>query len=382
MSWINNVGHSVRKIYRLLRYKNEWKKSFREINIKRKQNSFLHQNYLPDSKKLIVFLVPGSDWASGNVKISGGVMSIISICEETAQLEEIHNSKTIACTMNEDHLFLKFSNFKNNTTIYRFEQLAKHFGSLEELIIHIPELMVTEFQNRFRKIDLAWMNKITKIHFNIMNQSIWLMPEPQVVGSLFNFANLITITTAHQKYCTSYYRKHYNVPLHKLSVWISPEQYYFKNWEQKENLIIISPDEHPMKDEILRELERIDGLTIQIISGISYSEYKLLISKARWSLTFGEGLDGYFIEPVFSGAISFAVYNDSFFTSNFKELETVYPTWNDLQENIAMKISSLSGLNKYYLYQKRQFDICAQNYNRTNYQENIKKFYEQNYTYK
>jgi hypothetical protein len=57
---------------------------------------------------------------------------------------------------------------------------------------------------------------------------------------------------------------------------------------------------------------------------MTYQEYKATISKAKWALTFGEGLDGYFVEPIFSGDSSFSVYNPSFFIEDSWSLRTVY----------------------------------------------------------
>jgi len=67
-----------------------------------------------------------------------------------------------------------------------------------------------------------------------------------------------------------------------------------------------------MKEAVLGELKQVAGLSVQIIRNLTYDQYKSLVSRAKWALTFGEGLDGYFIEPVFSGAIAFAVYNEQF----------------------------------------------------------------------
>ena len=63
---------------------------------------------------------------------------------------------------------------------------------------------------------------------------------------------------------------------------------------------------------------------LQIVQNLTYEEFKAAISRAKWALTFGEGLDGYFVEPIFCGCVSFAVYNERFFTEAFRSFRTVY----------------------------------------------------------
>ena len=119
-----------------------------------------------------------------------------------------------------------------------------------------------------------------------------------------------------------------------------------------------------------------------VIQNLKYEEYKILISKAKWVITFGEGLDFYFIEPVFSGGVSFALYNEEFFTTDFKNVETIYPSFKVLSNSIINKIKELDNEICYSRLQKQQFDLCAKQYSYKQYQENIKQFYLGNYTFK
>jgi hypothetical protein len=370
----------VKKMYRLARYKNERRKFLREAGIRKTQDKNILQQYNSECTHLIVFIIPGSDWATGKERISGGTISIVSICEQTADLQEVHGVQTIMCTMNEDHLLLKHQKFANNTNVYRFEQLAAYFSGVTNIIIHLPEFHVESFPCLLSKTDLSWLKRMKQIHINIMNQNIRLMPEPDKITGLRQLAQKITITTAHQKYCSPYFREYYGVPVHKLSVWISPEQYRFVNWADKENLLVVSPDVHPMKATILERLQTIKGLTVQIIQNLTYEQYKLLVSRAKWALTFGEGLDGYFIEPVFSGAVAFAVYNEEFFTPEFKDLPAVYVSYETLYESIVADIEKLDELVRFSGVQKKQYDLCAFYYNMDQYKKNIATFYKGAYT--
>ena len=368
-------------VYRLMVYGNERRKQAREIPIKIRQNRLLPEMFNRNSKKLIIFLVPGADWKSGKDRISGGVLSIVSICEETGTLKNIHDAETILCTLRGDHHFLKHETFLNKTPVFRFGQIPFFFRQTEEVTLHIPEFMVTSFLSSLVRDDVNWLRRKKEVHINIMNQNISLMPPRETIESLKSMARLTTITTAHQKYCTGEFRELYGVPIHKLSVWISPEKYLYKKWHQKEDLMVVSPDPHPAREKIFEHLQKVRGLKIQVIQNLTYEAYKELISKAKWSLTFGEGLDGYFIEPVFSGAVSFAVYNEEFFTPDFKSLPTVYPSYDELLENICMQISELNDGEKFEAYNKQQFDLCAKYYSHDTYRDNIRKFYQGLYTF-
>ena len=136
-----------------------------------------------------------------------------------------------------------------------------------------------------------------------------------------------------------------------------------------------------MKDLILSKLKEIPDLTIQIIENITYEKFKKLIARAKWSITFGEGLDGYLVEPIFSGAIGFAVFNEDFFTSDFAGLSTIYPSMEVLREKIVKDISRLDNKSDYACYQKAQFDLCAKYYSQEEYKRNISAFYRKEYTY-
>ena len=143
----------------------------------------------------------------------------------------------------------------------------------------------------------------------------------------------------------------------------------------------ISPDLHPDKNLIIDELKKIPGLKIQIINKLTYNEYKHLISMAKWSLTLGEGLDGYFIEPIFSGAISFAIFNDEFFTSDFRNLSTIYKSTEELIKKIKFDIIRLNEENQAKTYQDVLFKLCSYYYNSEKYVDNLRRFYLKEYTY-
>jgi len=340
------------------------------------------KEYDANAKHLIIFFVPGADLFTGKDNISGGVLSIASLYNESKKLEQVHAAQVIMCTFPEQPLLLKHLNFQNDITVYRTSLALNYFHNLEKVIMHVPEMFVEHMFDTFSKGEKQALKKIPHVHLNILNQNVRLMPKPETIQELKEFAQNITITTAHNKYCTPDLRSYYGVPLHHYSTFASPERYKLTPYHQKANLLLLSPDD-PVKNQEVQDLmkKEMPELEVKVIKNLKYEDYKKLISEARWSITFGEGLDFYFIEPVFSGAISFAIYNELFFTQPFRNLRTVYSNYSDLIKDLPNALRSIDKENIYNDLHKMEFDLCADLYSYQRYQDNIKRFYEGDYTF-
>jgi hypothetical protein len=371
---------ALKRVYRWIRYPEERMRIPREREIKRLQDSLIN-SFNRSTEKLIVFLVPGADRYTGNETISGGVISLVSLCEESEKVKRVHGGEVIMTVFPGEYLFLRHLNFENKTTVYRFDQLNTYFRSLREVIIHIPDLFVEWFKSRLTNADKNWLSGIEKVHLNVINANILLMPEPNIIHQLEDISDKITITAAHSKYCTSYFRNLYGYPLHKFSAWISPEQYEFIDFSKKENIIVVSPDAHPSKEIVLNKLRNLKQFEIIELKGLPYQSFKELIGKAKFSVTFGEGLDGYILEPIFSGTIGFAAYNGDFFTEDFKNTNGIFDSYEEMEEKLPMLINDLNEPDKYSVYLNDQYHRCAKHYSFAEYQQNIEKFYSEKYTF-
>jgi hypothetical protein len=369
----------IKPIIRFLYYQNERKKVFRERYIRKEQNKEIKTLFQNDVKKLIVFIVDGANWFTGYDSISGGILSIASIYEETEKLKKIHDCDVIMVTHPNAHLLIKHTQFPNNIPVFRFNQL-KLFSSLSSLIIHIPEYqfkseLVVQIKSAFSYLPT------NAIHLNILNQRIDIMPSPEVIADIKKQGYDVTQTTAHEQYSNSEIRNKFGIPLHKLSVYATPERYNFIDFNNKEDLILVSPDEGELKAEVLNHIKQdLPHFLVKVISGMTYMEYLTLIKKAKYMITFGEGLDFYFIETVFSGGVSFAVYNQEFFTPPFKQLNGVFNSYQDMADIITQKIKKLeTDIGLYNITNKQQFDECHKIYNEQYYKQNLINFYTKNY---
>jgi len=350
----------------------------KESKIRKFQEKLLQEEYNSTISNLIIFLTPGNDI------VNGGILSISSIYEETKKLKNSHNTDVILCTVPGDPPLLKYTQFKNQNYIYDLSSVLSYFLNLKKVIIHIPEIYCGQFLNELSTEDWKILENIENLHINIMMQNIELVFQfLNDIRKLSQIFENVTGTIAHEKYSNKEIRDKMGFPLHKLSTFISPERYDKKDYDEKEDILLVSPDHHPMKSIILELIgEKFPNMKIQIIEGLKYEEYKELISKAKWSLTFGEGLDGYFIEPIFSGSISFSVYNSQFFTKDFKSLKTVYTKYEELIETMPSDISFLDHKKEYINYQTKQFKLCTKYYHYETYIKNLESFYKKDYTFK
>jgi hypothetical protein len=359
--------HLIEFITRILYYF-RWKNPFRLFFIRLIQRILLYKNYSSDSRRLIIFLTSGFN------EVNGGLLSINSIFNETCKLEHIHRSSVIMCTRLGGNLLLKYTKFRNSNYLYSLPEVFSFFSKLESLLIHVPELHVHNFEDRFPISNI--LNTIPELHINILLQNIELAPTKEDINKLKHFGR-ITCTTAHQSYSNFDTERALGCRLYKLSVFCSPEQYIRKAYRNKKNIMIISPDPHKDKSIVLHELSNeFPKLRLRIIHNMKYDKYKKVISNAKWAITFGEGLDGYFIEPIFCGGISFAVYNSKFFTEDFKDLKTVYADYKTLIAKICNDIKEIDNEPLYEEYNARQYNKCIKYYNYNDYVNNITSFYK------
>lgn len=362
-----------------------WKNSFApfsnyldKIRITPIQNELLKKNYDPNICKLIIFCTPGYNLSNG------GIMSITSIYQETRNLRYLHGSETIMCTVPGDPVLLRYTKFQNNNYIYQFRQVLSYFTKVEGLIIHVPEYCLNQFIKNITYDKCLKLKSIKNLHINIMLQNLLYFERnnPPDCIKILKTLGKVTCTTAHEKYSTYALSQHLGIPLHKLSWFVSPEQYKSRSFTEKENLIIVSDDPYPKKSEILKLIaKKFPNMKIVIIKNLTYEQYKGLILRAKWALTFGEGVDNYFIETVFSGGISFALYKPTFFTEDLHSLPTVYDSLEVMAERITKDIEDFNKEPDYTDYQRKEFEICAKHFNYKRYLSNIRLFYEGKYTF-
>jgi hypothetical protein len=325
------------------------------------------------ARRLIVFLTPGFDGPSG------GVMSIAAIYRETQALQKLHGAKVAMCTIPGEPPLLKYTWFKNDNYLLDFEQLLDRCRKLDHLLIHIPEYAVNHVSDWLGS-HWSTLKAVEEIHLNVLVQNIDLV-QGQDLTALKRFGK-VTGTTAHEGYTNAATREALGVSLHRLSCCNGPELYNPTGYANKKPVLMVSHDEHPLKETVLLRIkEALPSLRIQVIQNLLYEDYCDVAYNTKWSLTFGEGLDGYFSDPVFSGGVAFAVFNDRYFTPAFAKLETVYPSWDVLMEKITTDLQRLDEPVAYERCWREAWNLLSSLYSTERFRENLRSFYRGEYTF-
>lgn len=344
---------------------------FRDTWIVLRQRLYLHRRRAGQNRRIIVFLVPSRDL------VNGGVRSIISLADESEKLRAIHGADVFVANAPGTSRLLRYTKFKNTRTLVSLDLLLNLVPPGAELLVHIPELYVKNVVQH-EATTFARLKGVNK-RFNIMLQNIDLMPKPTDVAQLRSYG-ITTCTTAHRAYGNEQTALLIGCPVHHLSVGVCAAQYNRVPYVNKSNLIILSPDQHPARDQILKDLKAaLPQYEFRVVWNLTFEQYKELIARAKFSLTFGEGLDGYFVETIFSGGIGCAVYNDRFFTPDLRKLPFVYPSWDALVRQLPNDIVQADIEDNFKKIQATQFDPLANEYAIERFRTNLAQFYRDHF---
>lgn len=340
-----------------------------------RQDRKIRECYQKDEKSLIVFLVPEYHF------ISGGVRSIVNIAQESDQMQDLHKSKVLLMTLPSQMTFSKYYCFSCESVVYRFAQLASYFEPPQKLMIHIPETYVQFWLEGIDDSFLTWLKKVSFVHINVMNQNILMMPDKKIIDRLKEIANLVTQTIGHEKYCNLQIREKYEIPSHLLIAY-AEVKYHRSAYQQKENLLVYSPDERPERRAILEQIHQAFPQMCQVeVNGMTFEQYLDLVGKAKWVITFGEGLDNYFAAPLNSGGVSFAVYNEEFFTPEYKDLPNLFSSFDEMKEKIVGRMKEFDNPEQYTKISGEAERILNQQYNPQKHLEQLREFYLGKYTF-
>lgn len=329
-----------------------------------------------DRLRLIVYLVPPQKF------VSGGVLSIFSLCNASRDFFSVHRSKVLLSVYPGFKSYGKHDLLNSDETVYSFEDIVK-LGNPEYLQLHIPEYAANDVLKLLNESHGDYLKNVPDLRVNILNQNVLYMPEPQQLANWFHLTPKLTQTTAHDRYSSQGLADKYDTPLHHFSVYLDPRQYDKKSYEEKDNIIVLSPDENEYRSRIVDKLtDELPDYKLITIEKIPYKDYKELVSRAKFCVTFGEGFDGYFIEPCFSGGVTFTVYNDDFFPDKkFSTFPNVYDSYSEMLTQIVKDIKHLENKQRYEKVSDENLKKITQFYKYETYQDNLKRFYEEKFDF-
>lgn len=351
-----------------------WRKRGEVINAMKLQDNFFLENrekWVAD-KSLVVFCVPEK------TAISGGILSIFNI----AKTSRLFNENVVIATVPAKRTYARNLTFRNDEIVYRFVQFLDIADKLDSLIVHIPEYAVEMFYNNLTQKQRVKLAQVKNLQINIMNQNIDLMPDVSVVNKLREFTNNVTQTIGHHAYATQEICDKYQTPVTLVPAYIDLSTYKPTAWKDKENLIAYSNDENEYKEAVLAKIrEELPEYKLIEINKMTFDEYMETITRAKFTITFGEGFDAYLCQPFYVGSIGVGVYNDRFFPSkDWLGLENVFESYQDLLDNFENFVKNaemnITEINRHFLEYNDNL------YSWDDYKKRIESFYKKNYSYK
>lgn len=320
----------------------------------------------PAADRLVIFLTADVDG------VNGGMLSISSLAEESEALVAPRGAKVYLCPYPEGRGLLRYTRFDNPHTLVDLNLLLRAARPGAELLFQVPEVYTAEAVGFLARAAARGF----RIRSNILLQNIDFIPPREAVARLAALGP-VTATTAHRKYATEETARRLGCPVRHLSVWACPERFDRVPEARKDPVLMVSPDRSPRRAEVQRALAaRLPWLEQVVVRGLAYREYRALAARARHSLTFGEGLDGYFVETVFSGGVGLAVYNERFFTPAYRGLPGLYASWEQLLAQAPEDVERWRDPAAYAAAHRRQFDQLAADYRRDEYLANLERFYQ------
>jgi hypothetical protein len=309
-------------------------------------------------------------------RVAGGMMAIDRFVYHSEKLGK-KNNFTIA----QSGFPFCFTCGKNkfyewHTPIVDFAYIVKYLRP-KKLLLNIPEYYCSEYINSLSAAMLRWLYDIPDLRINILDQNNELMPAQYQVNGLKTLANgKLTITTAHEKYCSGEMSKKYSCPMYQLTPFMP--DFHRSSFNEKENIIVVSCDTHSMRTKVIEKIMReFSNYKIVTVRNMNFEEYKKIISRAKFTVSFGEGWDGYFIEPYLSNSIGITVRHPKYFPGGFKNVPTVYDSWSDLYAKIVGDIKRWGSCESIYCAIQKDVESEIHKFvNNERSEKDLEAFYE------
>lgn len=331
------------------------------------------------AENVLVIVVPEHN------AMSGGIYSFFSIAKAIYDLRFKHEYHVLLMTRPNKHdvTYTRQRNFRNSEDIFRFEQVDRCRGA-RKLYIHIPEYAAPDFIDSLHPDIIFYLKSRERVYVNILNQKIDIMPEREAFDDLRAIADEVTQSVAHHAYFNQTFADRYDLPTLLLPAYTDLSGYTPLPFEDKEKLIIYSPDDAPWREATLETLHReLPDYELREIRDITFDQFMDLATRCRFSITFGEGFDGYLAQPIHQGGLSFAVYNDDFFPSpELRNFVNIFSSAEDLLDNIASRIRTLeANPEQYRRANKAMIDVYDGLYSKDEYVRRVLKLVNREFEY-
>lgn len=373
------VEENDKKIITLLgiRIRTKTSSYYEKLEIVTKTQDNYDLSALHRAKKAIIFIVPSKG------QMAGGIMSIFNFCHYSRMVQK--DCLCLIVTAPGDFTYARNETFENDELVYRWSQMRKNLTSVEDLIVHVPECLVNRFYKDLSKADMSFLKSVAKLKLNVLNQNINLMPDMKYIEKLYNLTSDVIHSTGFHKYTTQQVCNRFKLPLYYLPSFLNLDNCVWRGVEGKKKVVLYSNDHHPMKQQIIDRLRlELADFDFVEINNLSYAEFLALIADCLFTISFGEGFDGYYIQPYYAGSIGITVYNEEFFPeAAIADFPFVYGSYQELGEKVSEDIKDIcEDKNKYSEVARHTHDYFVEHINKVNHTiEGLRNVYEERPTF-
>lgn len=312
----------------------------------------------------ILFIIPDEG------KVSGGLLSIANMYE-TAK-EFFPHFGVFMGIYDDKQKWEEIYGLGTNIEILNFKFFITHWiKNNSELIINVYEKGVVKFLEKLKKDNI--IGKLSKCTLNILNQNQNFMPDSKDLAPYTKYFKRVTMTLAFKANETFSFPYLTHPPLH-VGAYFKTEETPNPGYGERENLCILSDDENPFK-KIIRE--KLEGVGIKCFDNypIPYSDFVNLQKKAKWTISFGEGTDGYSMGQFRNGGIGFGVFQEKFAQAYFSKDDLpdfLFPSYDDMAENIIKVISRYDNPETFESENRKWLNFML-SYKNSNTQEKVRE---------
>ena len=252
-------------------------------------------------REKIVFVVPSPDF------ISGGILSIINMYNTARELfpdKDVYFVNIKRFQKVDRWHMLDFKGKILNLNYF----LKRWLHNNDRIIFHVFEYGLMSFLVFLEKKGL--LHRMKNATLNILNQNQDQMPPEEKFQRFIPYFRDVTMTVAYKENEKKDFSCLTIPPIHVGAYFEGPlpEQIPYS---KKKNICIFSNDSGPHQEEI-RKVVTDMGIKVYDKYPIPYSDFVNLQKEAKFTISFGEGWDGYTMGQFSNGGIGFGVYQKNF----------------------------------------------------------------------
>lgn len=303
---------------------------FKKLSLYARQRFFSPRIRRSGREKIVFVVPPVAD-------ISGGILSIMNMSNMAKEF--FPDRDVYVCEFTPVQKRDRYPGSDMKTRVLNLKYfLPAWLRRNDKILFHVYEGGVVTFLKHLEKLGL--LDKMKNSTLNILNQNQDYMPSGEDFSDYLHFFKKVTMTLAfknNEKIDFPYL----SMPAMHVGAFFEGPESKAVPFREKQDLCVVSVDEHPMKTEIVKKIKDL-GIEIYDRYPIPFREFVELQKKAKWTVSFGEGWDGYTMGQLQNGGIGFGVYQPNFVQKYFNDDDLpkfLFRSYKEMSDNIAETIA-------------------------------------------